>query len=800
MKIRIGTRKSRLAMVQTEIVKKAVEEKFGAGVEIEIVPITTQGDRNLNRSLTSFGGKGVFTKELEEQLLEGTIDIAVHSAKDMPMEFPEGLCIGAVLEREDPRDVLVTGNGVRAANLAPGSVIGTSSLRRELQIKAINPQVQIRLLRGNVETRLEKLKNGEYDGILLAAAGLKRLDITRQEGLFFEYLDTDSFVPAAGQGILAVETRTGELEEIMKAIHCETAAQILEAERTFLTALGGGCNAPCGAHCETTEKGLKMNVMYAADGKHPVFKAMEIAEGGSSGRRLSRELAEKLAEQVSVGKVVLAGAGPGDKGLMSQKAWEAVRNADVILYDSLISPSVLNEARLDAELIYVGKRMGSHSMKQEEINRLLVEQARQGKYVLRLKGGDPYIFGRGGEEAMELAERSIPFEIVPGVSSCYGAPAYSGIPVTDRRMASSFHVITGHEGSHKETGSLDYSVLAKEEGTLVFLMGVHSLEKIASGLIAGGKDPATPAAVVENGTTGAQRTVTGRLDQIGEIAETAHIGTPAVIVIGQVAELREKLSWFEKGPLFGKRVLLTGTRQMVKQLEEVFLPLKAEPVCLSLIETEGLVTEKTSACLSRLEDYTWIVFTSSNGVLEFFRQLRQLELDHRKLGQVKFAVIGKGTEKTLRDFGFIADFIPSVYSSQALAKEWVPTLAVRDRILFVRAKESSRDLPKALNQAGIAWDSAAVYQTVTDQRREDELRRLGKDMDYIVLSSGSGARAFASMWKPENGFHGKIVSIGPVTTKEAEKAGIRVDITAAVYTAEGIAEAVLADVRKEKEG
>ena len=211
------------------------------------------------------------------------------------------------------------------------------------------------------------------------------------------------------------------------------------------------------------------------------------------------------------------------------------------------------------------------------------------------------------------------------------------------------------------------------------------------------------------------------------------------------------------------------------------------------------MTEKTSACLSRLEDYTWIVFTSSNGVLEFFRQLRQLELDHRKLGQVKFAVIGKGTEKTLRDFGFIADFVPSVYSSQALAKEWVPTLTVRDRVLFVRAKESSRDLPRALNQAGIAWDGAAVYQTVTDQRREDELRRLGKDMDYIVLSSGSGARAFASMWKPE-GFHGKIVSIGPVTTKEAEKAGIRVDITAAVFTAEGIAEAVLADVRKEKEG
>lgn len=796
MKIRIGTRKSRLAMVQTEIVKKAIEEKFGKNVDIEIVPLSTQGDRILDRSLTSFGGKGVFTKELEEQLLEGNIDIAVHSAKDMPMEFPDGLSIGAVLEREDSRDILVTTTGVKGKYMAPGSVIGTSSLRRELQIKAINPQVQIRMLRGNVETRLEKLKNGEYDGILLAAAGLKRLDIKAQEGLFFEYMDTEEFVPAAGQGILAVEVRTGELKGVMAAIHSEEAAQILEAERTFLTVLGGGCNAPCGAHCEKTACGLRMNVMYAADGKNPVFEKMELLASEATGGSLAKKLAKDLAQKVSVGKVVLAGAGPGDKGLMSQKAWEAVRKADVIVYDSLISPSILNEARLDAELIYAGKRMGSHSMKQEEINKLLGDLARQGKYVLRLKGGDPYIFGRGGEEAAEMSARNIPFQVIPGVSSSYAAAAYSGIPVTDRRMASSFHVITGHEGGNKEAAVLDYEVLAKEEGTLIFLMGVHNLKNITQGLIQWGKDPKTPAALVENGTTAAQRTVTGTLEDIEERAREACIGTPAVIIIGDVVRLRKTLAWFEKGPLFGKRVLLTGTRQMVKQMEEVLVPLMAETVSISLIETESLVTEKTSACLSRLDQYSWIIFTSSNGVFQFFRQLKELDVDLRSLGQVKFAVIGKGTEKTLRDFGFIADFIPSVYSSKALAEEWVPSLTEEDRVLFVKAEESSRELPKAMNQAGIQWEGAAIYRTVPDKRRQEELLRAGKDVDYVVLTSGSGARAFASMWKGTEDFHGKIVSIGPVTSKEAEKAGIHVDITAAVYTAEGIGEAILADSKR----
>ena len=266
MKIRIGTRKSRLALIQTELVKERIEAVFPEA-EIELVKLSTKGDELLDRSLTSFGGKGVFTRELEEALLSGEIDLAVHSAKDMPMEFPKGLQIGAVLPRADVRDVFVTTTGVKAADLPAGSRVGTSSLRRELQIKAVNPLVRITLLRGNVETRLRKLREGQYDGILLAAAGLERLGLLREPDLSLEYLNPDTFLPAAGQGILAVETREGHFGEVLSAIHCEEAALALWAERSFLTGIGGSCNAPAAGLCSLKDGEAKMKVMFAGDGK-----------------------------------------------------------------------------------------------------------------------------------------------------------------------------------------------------------------------------------------------------------------------------------------------------------------------------------------------------------------------------------------------------------------------------------------------------------------------------------------------------------------------------------------------------
>ena len=847
--LRIGTRKSRLAMVQTEIVREVILAHFPF-LEIEIVPMSTKGDKILDRSLTSFGGKGVFTRELEEALLRGEIDLAVHSAKDMPMEFPRGLALGAVLSREDASDVLVTTDGTPARELAPGSVIGTSSLRRQIQIHQINPQVKVKLLRGNVQTRIEKLKSGQYDGILLAAAGLKRLGITgadsaagtgfglsgepcgteAADSLYFEHLPMEQFVPAAGQGILAVEIRRGELGEIMKAIHSVETEAELTAEREFLRILGGGCNAPCGAFCHLDEadQKLSMQVMYARDGVHPEYRndemtpddywgilpeqhgtGMEVqefstgagcADSMGSAHSILLAVAKKLAYDLAIlvrcKPVYLVGAGPGDARLFTEKGLDCVRKADVIVYDNLISGSILNEARLDAELIYAGKRAGHHHMKQWEISALLAGRALDGKSVVRLKGGDPFIFGRGGEEALELAAMDIPFEIVPGVSSSYSVPAYAGIPVTHRGLASSFHVITGHEDGNKTSSVLDYQTLAKEEGTLVFLMGLKNLDKIAANLIANGKDPKTPAAVLERGTTAAQKSVKADLEHIAEAAEKAGLKTPAISVVGQVVELKDDLSWFGRGVLAGKRVLATGTRAFVREMEEAFHPLGAELVALSLIEVRPLWNERIAEVLKRLGSYQWIVFTSGNGVELFFTLLREQGIDLRKLMQVKFAVIGRKTADALLQHGFQSDFVPEQFSGADLAAEWIPTLKPDEKVALFRAENGSRVLTEALAEAGISYDDIGMYETWTDLRRQEELNRVVQEVDYVTVASSSAAQALAAMLEPEQreNLTAKLISIGPSTTKTMQKLGLPVYADAVEYTAEGIAAVIQADV------
>lgn len=797
MKLRIGTRKSRLAVVQTELVRDAIWACF-PDMEIELVPISTKGDRHLERSLASFGGKGVFTRELEDALLQGEIDMAVHSAKDMPMEFPKGLTLGAVLCREDPRDVLVTTSGIAAKKLPAGSVIGTSSLRRELQIRHLNPQVQIRLLRGNVQTRLEKLMTGGYDGILLAAAGLRRLGLTKQKGIFLEYLDTKEFIPAPGQGILGVEIRAGELAEVMAAVHSPEDAVMLRAEREYLTVLGGSCNAPCAAYCRQEGESLAMSVMFAKDGQHPVFREERVERKEKEGMTQAEKLAADLARQVRLQPVRLVGAGPGDAGLLTRKGLDCIRQADVIVYDNLIAGSILNEARLDAELIYAGKRSNHHHLTQHEINHLLVEQALLGKYVVRLKGGDPFIFGRGGEEALELGKNGIPFEIVPGVSSSYSVPAYAGIPVTQRELASSFHVITGHEGANKTEEALDYAILAKEEGTLVFLMGLKNLGKIVRELLANGKSKDTPAAVVQNGTTTKQKKVVSTLEHIAEDAEKAGIRTPAITVVGDVAKLEKQLAWFGQGELFGKRILITGSRYIAGELEAALHPYGAETVAISVIESRLLAAEEIHKALDAVSDYHWLVFTSSNGVDLFFEFLRNEEIDLRRLMHLKFAVIGRKTAAALKQHGFSCDFVPSRFSGADLAREWIPALGKEERVMLMRAQDGSAVLTEKLTEAGIAFTDVPLYETWVDERRQEELNRVIQEADYVTVASSSAVRAICKMLEERENLQAKVISIGPSTTETAQRLGLAVWKTAAEYTAQGIAAVILEDCRKEK--
>lgn len=791
--IRIGTRKSKLALVQTYIVKEKIEKAF-PGVQAEIVEMSTKGDELLDRSLTSFGGKGVFTQELEEALLRGHIDMAVHSAKDMPMEFPEGLGIGAVLSRAAVEDVIVTCDGTALRDLKPGSVVGTSSLRRELQIKEINPLVKIKLIRGNVQTRLRKLSEGQYDAIVLAAAGLQRLELSDSQDFHFEHLDTGLCLPAAGQAILAVESRKGHLMEVLEKIHDPEAAVSLSAERAYLSAIGGSCNAPAAALSRLDRDTLYMEVLFAPDGRH--LKRVSGSKVTGLDCERAELLGKELAAKIRQGKVWLVGAGPGDKNLVTQRCLSCIRRADVVIYDSLATDSLLNETRADAELIYAGKRAAHHHLKQEETNALLIRMALEGKNVVRLKGGDPFIFGRGGEEAQELVEAGIDFEIVPGVSSCYGAPAYAGIPVTHRDHASSFHVITGHEGSHKQSNVLDYATLAKEEGTLIFLMGLKNLPNIVKNLIENGKNPDTPAAVVQEGTTARQKVAVGTLETIIEEAERVGIKTPAISIVGDVVSLRNEIQWYGKNPLSGKRVLVTATEKMAENLCGVLEAEGAEAISFSLIHTEPLISEDLVKAAEHLEQYTWLVFTSSNGVDIFFDYLMRSGKDIRCLAKLRFAVIGEGTKKALAAKGIQADFEPSRYSSRDLSAEWVPTLTVEDRVLMLRAEEASTELNRTLKEAKIPYTAVALYHTAVDRRKGEELNRMLPQVDYVTFASASAVRAFAGMLGEENReFEAKVICIGPVTEKAAEKAGIKVHQSAVEYTAEGMRDVLLYDVK-----
>lgn len=788
-KIRIGSRKSKLALIQTEIVKTQIEKAFPK-IVVEIVEMSTKGDELLDRSLTSFGGKGVFTKELEDALLRKEIDLAVHSAKDMPMEFPKGLGIGAVLKRGAVEDVVVTLDGTAIRELKPGSVVGTSSLRRELQIKKLNPLLRVQMIRGNVQTRLRKLSEGQYDAILLAAAGLDRLGLTSNNEYHFEYLNVSECLPAAGQAILAVESPNGHLLDVLSAIHDPQAAVCLYAERAYLAEIGGSCNAPAAALSRLEGEQLKMEVLFAADGKH-----LRMAKGSKEtglDMKEAKALGIELAREVKKGKVWLVGAGPGDFQLVTQKCLSCVRMADVIVYDSLATDSLLNEARVDAELIYAGKRAAKHHLRQEETNALLIRLAEEGKQVVRLKGGDPFIFGRGGEEAQELKRAGIEYEIVPGVSSCYGVPAYAGIPVTHRDYASSFHVITGHEGNHKECQVLDYATLAKEEGTLVFLMGLQHLSNIVKNLTEHGKHPDTPAAVVQEGTTSRQKVAGGTLRTIVDEVARMGIVTPAISIIGEVVSLQEEIAWYGQRVLSGVRVLVTGTHKMVEKQSQVLEKEGAEVLAFSLIEAEAMRTKEFTEAIAHLGEYTWIVFTSSNGVDIFFDYLIECGKDIRCLSKLRFAVIGEGTKEALKKRGIQADFVPSKYSSRDLSREWLPMLSEDDKVLLLRAKEASVELNQALDKAKIFYQACPIYHTVVDERKGEELNRILPQVDYITFASASAVKAFASMTTIDK-LMAKVVCIGPVTEKAALLAGFIVHRSAVEYTAEGIRDVLLYD-------
>ena len=506
------------------------------------------------------------------------------------------------------------------------------------------------------------------------------------------------------------------------------------------------------------------------------------------------------------GKVYLIGAGPGDAGLMTIKGIQCLRQAQVVIYDNLASASLLNEVSPDATLIYAGKRAGSHYLKQEETNTLIVKYALEGKIVARLKGGDPFIFGRGGEEGLALAARGIDFEVVPGISSAYAVAAYQGIPVTHRTLASSFHVITGHEDAKKSESVLDFETLAREEGTLVFLMGLKNLPTISNKLIACGKDPKTPAAVMQSGTTARQRMAVGTLENIAKLADSEGIKTPAITLIGHVASLHEPLDWYSRKPLAGRSVLLTATKPMTDAMAKRLSELGAQPVNFSLIRTAPIHSAAVDQAFGNLAHYDWIVFTSKNGVDLFFEELKARRLDIRSLAHLRFAVIGDGTARALEAHGIFDPYMPEHFSSCDMARSWVPLLKAEERVLLMRAREASPELGVALDKAGIAYDAVALYETLVDERKSEELMRTLPLTDVVTFCSASAVRAFCRMLGgglTEAGTDGdlaqyleqlgvRIVCIGPVTARAADQCGLKVHKIAETYNIDGMIDCIAA--------
>lgn len=498
------------------------------------------------------------------------------------------------------------------------------------------------------------------------------------------------------------------------------------------------------------------------------------------------------------GTVYLVGAGPGDAGLFTMRGAELMARADVVVYDALVNTALLRLAPETAEIIYGGKRAKAHAIPQDQLNQLLVDKAREGKTVVRLKGGDPYLFGRGGEEAEELRQGGVPFEVVPGISSIYAAPNYAGIPVTHRDHCSGFTVITGHEDPTKDESSIDWEQLAKSSGTKVVLMGVERIGRIADQLIENGMAGDTPVAMVRWGTTGRQRTIEGTLDTIADVVAKTKFKAPAVTVIGGVVTLRERLNWAEKRPLSGRRIVVTRTRKQASQLSRRLLELGGDVLEIPTIRIEPSEDRQTIIdALMELNSYNWLVFTSPNGVESFFDIFFKAFPDLRDLGGVRIAAVGPATAAKLQALHLTVDVMPEKYLASEVAKAINEYESVENlKMLLMRAEIANQQLPDELESLGAIVDDVACYRTVqeTDDRTGTAEDFQANGADWITFTSSSTVEHFharfdlpATVARFPNL---RLASIGPETSKAIKALGLKCDLEAAVHTIAGLVTAL----------
>lgn len=500
-----------------------------------------------------------------------------------------------------------------------------------------------------------------------------------------------------------------------------------------------------------------------------------------------------------IGKIYIIGAGPGDPGLITVRGLKCLQMADMVFYDYLVSKELLSHAAENARLVYVGKKGGNHTIAQDELNKLLVEEAKNGNVVVRLKGGDPFIFGRGGEEAELLAKEGVPFEVIPGVTSAVAVPTYAGIPLTQRKYTSTVAFVTGHEDPTKGKSDMDWESISAI-GTVVFLMGVKNLKYIVESLIGSGKSSDTPAALIRWGTTADQETLTGALRNIVELAEEKNFSPPAIFVVGDVVKLREDLNWFEKKPLFGKGVVITRPVEQAGEFADI---LRGEGARVIYFPTIRIVPPENFDDLDRaidnIEKYHWIVFTSVNGVRFFFKRLDDLNKDIRGLKGIRICAIGPATSAAVENYGIRIDIIPDDYISEAVLEKFKEQEIRGKNILLPRAEIASDVIPEGLSKLGANVDVAVAYRTVSSGRNRTELYELIEQnkVDVITFTSPSTAINFLNIMGgdfhlPENI---KIACIGPVTAAAAEKLGFKTDIMPETYTISGLVEVLVEDFR-----
>jgi len=504
--------------------------------------------------------------------------------------------------------------------------------------------------------------------------------------------------------------------------------------------------------------------------------------------------------------VYLVGAGPGDPGLLTLRGLECIQRADVIVYDHLVNPVLLRHARPGAELICAGKSARRHTLTQAETNALLIAKAREGKVVVRLKGGDPLVFGRGGEEGQELRKAGVVFEVVPGVSSCIAAPACAGIPVTHRGVATAFMVVTGHEDPAKGESQVDWKVVAQFPGTRVILMGVERISEITSELITHGCAADTPAAIIRLGTTPRQQTLVGTVGTISSLAAQTQLQPPAIIVLGEVVRLREQLEWFERRPLFGKRIVVTRSREQASELARQLLELGADVL---EIPTIAIRPPKNAAPLREavrsIGTYDWLVFTSPNGVDAFFRVFFSKHEDIRDLGALKIAAIGSATAQKLAALHLQVDLQPAQFTGEALLEMFRKEVSCENlKFLLPRADLADEKLARGLEDLGGIVDDLDAYQTVPD--REDwtghRARLLAEGADILTFTSSSTVNNFCDLVNVTALLrqfpHMRVVSIGPQTSAAARARGLEIAAEAREHTVAGLVETVLALAMQER--